>query len=496
MLLLVLLLGSVPTWGYFIWSGFYRVTSGGEFRFSELSYPHLLSMVQKSILLGQDGAWRFEPIPELKQRLARDRDLNISVWDADKCEELPGFLPDFTGFSILKILPPPICGRPIEVRAANLQIRNDSGALFSAMAMRRKTDMGPVIILVWGGEYRSDDLVYLFLDWFSSMPGGWPSLPIFALAATTSWFLLHRGLSPLRELVARLDGIDLDSSNALLPEENVPVEVVPLVSALNGALARLDAGIAQQKRFVANAAHELRTPIAALRARLDNPRDEDLRKDMRRGLRQLQAISEQLLASARIAARGAATEEGGEKVDLTEVVRDKAADYAPLAVENGRQIEFEGSFAPVRIRGTRQAVGSVVTNLIDNALRAEPLGGAVVLRLSADATLEVVDHGEGVAPEDRALVFEPFWRKRDAYDGAGLGLSITKELVEKHDGRIWIEETPGGGATFKVSFPLEGEEEADKSAARHAARGSSGEQRQNFKLQEKSGEASRRGDRQ
>jgi two-component system, OmpR family, sensor kinase len=391
--------------------------------------------------------------------------LNISVWNADKCENLPGFSADFAGFSILKHLSSPICGQPIEVRAANMQIRSDSGAFYSAMAMRRKTDLGPVIILVWGGEYRPDDLIYLFFDLFSSMPGGWPSLPIFALAAGASWLLLHRGLAPLRQLVARLERIDLDSANAHLQEENFPVEVVPLVSALNGALARLNDGVAQQKRFVANAAHELRTPIAELRARLDNPRDGDLRTDMRHGLRQLHAISEQLLASARNSARADVMEMWSEKIDLTEIVRRTAADYAPLAMEKGCRIDFEGSSEPVMIHGTRQALGSIVMNLIDNALRAEPHGGAVVLRLSSDATLEVTDHGEGVAPEDRDLVFEPFWRKRDTYNGTGLGLSITKELVEKLRGRIWIEKTQSGGTTFKVSFPLDGREGAERSTA-------------------------------
>ena len=99
-------------------------------------------------------------------------------------------------------------------------------------------------------------------------------------------------------------------------------------------------------------------------------------------------------------------------------------------------------------------MASIISNLIDNALRAEPAGGAVIVRVGSDATVAVIDHGEGIAESDRTLIFEPFWRKTEATPGSGLGLAIAKELVEALGGRIWIEETPGGGATFKLWFSL------------------------------------------
>jgi signal transduction histidine kinase len=104
------------------------------------------------------------------------------------------------------------------------------------------------------------------------------------------------------------------------------------------------------------------------------------------------------------------------------------------------------------VRGDRRALESVAVNLLDNALRAEPEGGTVLVQLSPGATLKVVDHGEGVAESDRKLIFEPFWRKSEATPGTGLGLAIVKEIVELHGGRISVEETPGGGATFTLSF--------------------------------------------
>ncbi len=96
----------------------------------------------------------------------------------------------------------------------------------------------------------------------------------------------------------------------------------------------------------------------------------------------------------------------------------------------------------------------MLANLIDNALHAEPEGGLVLVKVTGRAVVEVIDHGEGVAECDREMIFEPFWRKSETRPGTGLGLSIARELVSMHGGHIWVEETPGGGATFKLAFPL------------------------------------------
>lgn len=104
------------------------------------------------------------------------------------------------------------------------------------------------------------------------------------------------------------------------------------------------------------------------------------------------------------------------------------------------------------MHGDRRALGCIVANLIDNALRAEPEKGTVQVRVKPGATIEVIDHGEGVTPEDRERIFEPFWRKSEATAGTGLGLAIVKDLVEAHGGHIVVVDTPGGGATFKVTL--------------------------------------------
>lgn len=121
-------------------------------------------------------------------------------------------------------------------------------------------------------------------------------------------------------------------------------------------------------------------------------------------------------------------------------------------MENGRQIAFEGVSSGVMAKGNIRAIESIVGNLLDNALRAEPMGGSVLVTVDRDATVSILDHGEGIAAEDRRRIFEPFWRKDENSVGSGLGLAIAKELMEQLGGRIWVEETPGGGATFKLSF--------------------------------------------
>ena len=190
--------------------------------------------------------------------------------------------------------------------------------------------------------------------------------------------------------------------------------------------------------------------MAILRARIDAIEATRSKPELQSDVRRLQNILEQLLSTARASE---STGSCGAAIDLCEAVGAIAADYLPLAIKNGRRIEFQDSGGETRIRGDRRALASVVGNLIDNALRAEPEGGVVLVSVDSEGVVAVIDHGEGIAREDREAIFEPFWRKSESTPGAGLGLAIAKELVEKLGGRIWVEDTPGGGATFRLSFP-------------------------------------------
>lgn len=241
----------------------------------------------------------------------------------------------------------------------------------------------------------------------------------------------------------------MNSIDQRIPLEGIPAETMPLVEAVNAALAQLDAGAARQRRFAANAAHELRTPVAILRTRIDALSDVPYKTNLKRDVRRIQTIVDQLLIAARL------NEHGGTMdgiVDLVTTIRTVVADYAPLVVENKKHIEFESPVPSVRVRGNRQALECIAANLIDNALRAEPEGKSVLVRVGPGGTVDVVDHGAGIPKDSRDRIFEPFWRGSETSPGTGLGLAIVKELLDLHKGRVSVVETPGGGATFRVTL--------------------------------------------
>ncbi|WP_246206984.1 sensor histidine kinase [Methylocystis heyeri] len=315
------------------------------------------------------------------------------------------------------------------------------------------TPAGVLTLIVYGAEFRWSDLYTVTMENWGPVVFA-VYLALFGLSSVIVHLVVKRGLEPLRKCAASLSQVDLDTLDQRLPTDNLPSEVAPFVAAVNAALARVDAGVARQQRFLANSAHELRTPVAILRTRIEKLGQapvEDVKRELKRDLQRVQTLLEQLLVLAQIEEQ--ASKQKAPYVDLGEVVMQAVADYSPIAVSHGRQLSYEAPPSPVTVRAYPWAIESVVMNLIGNAVREEPPGGAVVVRINADASVEVIDHGAGVAKSDREMIFEPFWRKDERKPGTGLGLAIARELIGKLQGRIWVEETSGGGATFKVSLP-------------------------------------------
>ncbi|WP_428991275.1 sensor histidine kinase [Methylocapsa aurea] len=269
-------------------------------------------------------------------------------------------------------------------------------------------------------------------------------------SAAAAWLSVRRGLKPLKAIADKAARIDLDSLGQEINAENVPKEVTPLIDSINGALRRLDASTTRMRRFTANAAHELRTPLAIMRARVESAREPTFETDLLRDVSHLQSIVEQMLIASRIAENQAALD---QEVDLVETVWRIVADYLPLVAIGGRGIELDSGDKVVLVRGNERAIECVIANLLDNALCAEPLGGAVQVRIDENAIVEIADHGAGISAEDKDKVFEPFWRKSEQTPGTGLGLAIARELMDRQGGRIWVEDAHGGGATFKLRFP-------------------------------------------
>lgn len=263
-------------------------------------------------------------------------------------------------------------------------------------------------------------------------------------------FTLRRSFAPLRGLSARATEIYPGALDQRLPKTDLPAEVVPLVRAVNRMLDRVEAGFAVQRRFTANAAHELRTPLQLLASGIDalgaDCRAEPLREDVRR----MSRLVSQLLAVARLDSR---IEPVSGTVDLAKIAAETLAFLAPLAVARNASVALERPPESVTVCGDADLIGDLVRNLVENALAASPAETEVTVAVGPDGRLDVMDQGPGIAPEHRERAFERFWRAPDApAGGSGLGLAIVKEIVDACGAGVRITDAHGGGALVSVAF--------------------------------------------
>jgi two-component system OmpR family sensor kinase len=320
------------------------------------------------------------------------------------------------------------------------------------------TDEGVVQV---GQPVASRDLLARDLSLRTLMP---MLLLIPLLVALIAW-LLQRGLEPLREtslLVSNRDAARLDP----LPTDNVPEELRPLVEQINALLGRLDASLGAQRRFLADAAHELRSPVAALslqvqlaaRAQSDAARHAAL-VELGRGTERARRLVQQLLDYARL--EPGVPSSPLAPLDLAPLVREVVGASAPRAEELAVDLGADAP-DPAPIHGCEPELRSLVENLVDNALRYAPPGSAITVGarpLGGDIELSVIDSGPGIPVPERERVFERFHRvPGDATPGTGLGLSIVKKIVERHHGSITLGEAhPGAarpGLAVRIRIPL------------------------------------------
>jgi len=210
----------------------------------------------------------------------------------------------------------------------------------------------------------------------------------------------------------------------------------------------------RHRNFAADVAHELRTPLAVLRSNLDNFEDSESVKSLRQDVDSMSRMVTQLLAATRIETYIAA--DSFVTVDLADVCRHVATLLGPIAIKEKRSIEVIGGDEPLIIQGIPESLEQAVRNLAENAIRYSSRGSVISLTLGAtDGTpfISVIDRGRGIPKEQREAIFERFLRADRRAGGAGLGLSIVKRTIENHNAEIFIEDTPGGGATFIIRFP-------------------------------------------
>jgi two-component system OmpR family sensor kinase len=292
-----------------------------------------------------------------------------------------------------------------------------------------------------------------------SLPVLMPMLLLIPLLAALIAWVLERGLAPLRETSQRVSDRDASRLDPL-PAAEVPQELLPLVEQINALFARLESSLDAQRRFLADAAHELRSPLAALalqaqiaeRAQTPQARAAAF-EELKRGTERTRRLVQQLLDFARL--EPGVRMEPDAAVDMARLAREVVGDHAARADALGVDLGAEAP-ALAHVLGNESELRSLIANLVDNALRYAPPGSSVtvsVLSLADSIELAVVDEGPGIPASERERVFERFQRlPGDATAGSGLGLSIAKAIAERHHGSIRLEDAKPGLAA-KVSLP-------------------------------------------
>ena len=281
-------------------------------------------------------------------------------------------------------------------------------------------------------------------------------LPLIAITALATLIatplVVRKTLASLGDAAAQAERIDTDRRGTRLPLENVPSEIIPLVAAVNDALGRLDDGYEKQQRFVANAAHELRTPIAILQTRLDGLANSPEKTRLLEDVARLSTLAEQLLDLQRLHHRLSLS-----SVDLVDIGRGVMSDLAPLAIAAGYEPVFEADEDRLEVTGDRAALERAVTNLVQNAIQHGGRKGAITIHVGRSTGITVTDEGEGIAMKDRARIFEPFYRLATRGRGFGLGLNLVQDIVRLHHGQVSVLDGPAGGASFRMTLPSSAE---------------------------------------
>jgi len=304
-----------------------------------------------------------------------------------------------------------------------------------------------------------------------------PQFVILPLAVLLVWVGLAYAIKPLNRLEERIRARRPDDLSPL-DERSIPLEVAPLVASVNDLLMRLKNSINHQKRFLADAAHQLKTPLAGLRMQADLAQREGGSADeLKQSLRQIGAASKrathtvnQLLALAR-------AEEGGttmarQSCDLAQLTIEVVQDCLPRAMDKAIDLGYEGikpGADGATLQGNGTLLKEMVRNLVDNAINYTPSSGEfpgmVTVRLLADPfgkvlLLQVEDSGPGIPLAERELVFKPFYRTLGSdVDGSGLGLPIVIEIAQVHGGSVSLEDANAGhtppGARFTIRFDVD-----------------------------------------
>jgi two-component system, OmpR family, sensor histidine kinase MprB len=356
------------------------------------------------------------------------------------------------------VITPPGGGRALPVGAGTLALaRAGRGSRLSDVTVRG-THLRVLTIAVPGGAFQVarpltevDHELERVLTILALVGAGGV-----ALAAGLGAVVARTALAPVSRFTRRTEALTAAADPSARMEVTGSDELARLAASFNTTLDALERSVEAQRHLVADASHELRTPIASLRANVQTLEEADrlpaaelasLRADIVSELDELTALVGDVVELARGAKPGVALDD----VRLDEIVASLVERARGRA---GADVRFETALAPCVVAGEPDRISRAVSNLLDNARKWSPAGGVVEVALERDGTLTVRDHGPGFAPEDLPHVFERFYRADRArgMPGSGLGLAIVRQAAEAHGGRVEADNAPGGGARVRVRF--------------------------------------------
>lgn len=322
-------------------------------------------------------------------------------------------------------------------------IRATEDSPLTSMVARTPSPVGPLRIM-FGGRLQTEPFTIVLLGRLKIV-----FLPFLACTLIAAFvavpILVKRALAGLDRTTASAASIHMDHQGQRLPLDDVPEELLPLVNAVNAALERLDHGYTQQKRFLADAAHELRTPIAILQTNLEAMPTGRQQQKLLNDVGRLGNTAEQLLDLHRMDNSNFDM----QPVDLVQLCKSVVGDLAPSAIAAGYDLSFDSDQGHIFLTGDAGALERVVANLVRNAI--EHGGGKGCIRVVATPPnlIDVMDDGPGIPSDQWEQVFEPFHRVSPKRRGAGLGLNLVKQIVQRHNGTVAI--VPGErGAHFQI----------------------------------------------
>jgi signal transduction histidine kinase len=357
---------------------------------------------------------------------------------------------DDTGQVLFSSLPERAPLFPVDSRATDikfLEARRGSAAI-SGVALPREIASHRLWVQVGEDLAHRDVLIDDMVTGFFGQ-AGWITFPILVLLLAIDVVIFHRALRPLLEASHRARNISPARTDVRLPVDTMPTEIRPLVLAVNQALDRLEQGFHVQREFTADAAHELRTPLAVLRTRLDTLGDPQATKALRQDVDGMARIVGQLLDIAEL---DTLVIDPSERADLQSVCTEVVELIAPLALAQGKDIALDAADGPVWVRGNADMLYRAIRNLTENALSHTAPGTAVEIVLRPEGAVSVLDRGPGIQDSEREFLFRRFWRRDRRRAGAGLGLSIVRRIADGHAASITVENREGGGANFSLRF--------------------------------------------